>query len=88
MMSNESYDRVRANKFSTKHVFGQKKKGRAQQLRDARPNRKFSVVKQSDMAEVQSCVATADESATMWTPAIVPGAGDGVGSRAMAQVKC
>ena len=41
MASNESYVRIRANKFSTKHVFGQKKKG--QQLWDARANRKFVI---------------------------------------------
>ena len=83
MASNKSYDRVRANKFSTKHVFGQKKKGRAQQLRDAHANRTFSAAKQLDMAEMQLCIAAADDK--LVTP--VPGAGGGVGSRTVAQVK-
>ena len=87
MASNESNHR--ANKFSTKHAFGQKKKGRVQQLRDAHANRKFSA-KQPDMAEMQLCIATADdELSTPQTPATptVPGAGGGVGSRTVAQVK-
>ena len=42
MASNKSNHRVRTNKFSTKHAFGQRKKGRTQQLRDARANRTFS----------------------------------------------
>ena len=72
MASNENYDRVRVNKFSTKHVFGQKKKGRVQQLRDARANRKFLTVKQPDTAEMQLCVATAnDELSTQRTLAIM-----------------
>ena len=89
MASNESYDRIRANKFSTKHVFGQKKKARVQQLRDASANRKFSAAKQLDStAEVQSCIVTADdESATPRMPAMAPRAGSGVGSRTVAQVK-
>ena len=88
MASNESNHRVRANRFSTKHAFGQKKKGIAQQLRDARANRTFSAAKQPDMAEMQPCVATADdELATPQTPATVPGAGGRDGSRMVAQVK-
>ena len=55
------HDRVRVNKFSTKHVLEQKKKGRAQQLQYTRTNRKFSVAKQQDKAEMQPCVATADD---------------------------
>ena len=59
-----------------KACFGQKKKGRTQQLRDA--NGKFSAAKQLYKAEVQSCVATADdESATPRTPATGPWAGRG-----------
>ena len=81
MASNESNHRVRTNKFSTKHAFGQRKKGRTQQLRDARANRTFSVAKQPDTAEMQPCVVTADdELATPRTPATV-------GSRTVAQVK-
>ena len=53
--------RVRVNKFSTKHVFGQTKKGKAQQLRDASANRTFSVTKRPDAAEMQPCIATADD---------------------------
>ena len=49
----ESNHRVRTNKFSTKHAFGQRKKGRTQQLRDARANRTFSAVKQPDTAYVR-----------------------------------
>ena len=60
MASNESCDRVRANKFSTKHVFRQKK--RVQQLRDACANRTFSTAKQPDTAEMQLCIATAGNS--------------------------
>ena len=76
------------NKFSTKHAFGQKKKGRAQQLRDTRTNRTFSAGKQLDTEEMQPCVATADdELATPRTPATVPGTGGGVGCRTAAQVK-
>ena len=88
MASNESNHRVRTNKFSTKHAFGQKRKGRAQQLRDTCANRKFSAAKQPDTAEMQPCVETADdELATLWTPATVPGTGGGVGSRTVAEVK-
>ena len=80
MASNKSNHRVRANKFSTKHAFGQKKKGRAQKLRDACANRTFSVTKQPDTAEMQPCVATADdELATPWMPATVPRTSGGVG---------
>ena len=60
MASNESNHRVRANEFSTKHVFGQKK-GRGQQLRDARANRTFSAAKQPDTTKMQPCIATADD---------------------------
>ena len=59
MASNKSYDRVRMNQFSRKHVFGQKKKGRGQQLRDACANRKFLAAKRMDMAEMQPCIAIA-----------------------------
>ena len=68
-------------------LLGRKKKGRAQQLQDTRANRTFSAAKQPDKAEMQPCVATADdELATPWTPATVPGTGGGVGSRTVAQV--
>ena len=56
----------------------------------ASANRKFLAAKQPDMAEVQSCVTTADdESATQRTLAtpMVPGAGGGVENRTEAQVK-
>ena len=59
MASNKSYDRVRKNKFSRKHVFGQKKKGRGQQLRDTRANRKLLAAKWLDMVEMQPCIAIA-----------------------------
>ena len=85
MASNESNHRVRTNKFSTKHAFGQRKKGKTQQLRDARANRTFSVEKQPDTAEMQLCVATADDE--LVTPATVHGTNGGVGSRTVAQVK-
>ena len=76
MASNESNHRVKANKFSTKHAFGLSKKGRAQRLRDARANRAFSAAKQQNTAEMQPCIATADdELATPRTPATVPGTG-------------
>ena len=88
MASNESYDQVRANKFSTKHIFGQKKKGRTQQLWDARANRTFLAAKLLDTAEMQLYFATADDKlATPRTSATVPRAGGGVGSRMVAQVK-
>ena len=75
MASNESNHLVRTNMFSTKHAFGQKK-----QLRDAHANRTFSVAKQPDTAEMQPCVATADdELATPRTLATVPGTGGRVG---------
>ena len=88
MPSNESNHRVRTNKFSTKHAFGQRKKGRMQQLRDAHANRTFLAAKQPDTAEMQPCVVTADDKlATQRTPATVPGTDGGVGSRTVAQVK-
>lgn len=88
MASNESNHRVRTNKFSTKHAFGQRKKGRTQQLRDARANRTFSAAIQPDTAEMQPCVVTADdELATPRTPATVPGTDGRVGSRTVAQAK-
>ena len=88
MASNESNHRVRTNKFSIKHAFGQRKKGRTQQLRDARANRKFSAAKQPYTAEMQPCIVTTDdELVTPWTPATVPGTDGGVGSRTVAQVK-
>ena len=87
-VNNENYGRVRVNKFSTKHVFRQKKKGRAQQLWDACGNRTFSEVKQLDTTKVQPCFAIAvDESVTPRMPAMVPGDSGRVGSRMVVQVK-